>query len=314
MHSPNDPTHHGHTHGAIDPTIASTSRGLWAVKWSFIGLMVTTLLQALVVYLSGSVALLADTIHNLGDALTAIPLGIAFLFARKKPTKRFTYGYGRVEDFAGFFVVVAILISALVAGYESIHRFFYPQKIEYLWAIVAASLIGFLGNETVALFRIKIGKEINSAALIADGYHARTDGWVSLGVLLSVIGVWLGYPLADPLIGILMTLAILKIVWESSITVFTRMLDGVEPHLIDALRDKIGHVAGVLGVNEVRARWLGHHLHVEANITVNQTLSVEQGHKIATEVQHELLHAFHYLSNAVVHVDPENASGEKFHQ
>jgi cation diffusion facilitator family transporter len=168
---------HGHTHGMVDPSIVSSQKGLWAIKWSFIGLMLTALLQVMVVLLSGSVALLADTIHNFGDAATAIPLGIAFLFARLKPTKRFPYGYGRVEDLAGIAVVLIILISAIVAGYEAIDRFIHPQPVTHLGAVVAASIIGFIGNELVAIFRIRTGKEIHSAALIADGYHARTDGW-----------------------------------------------------------------------------------------------------------------------------------------
>lgn len=302
-----------HKHGTIDSTILTTSRGIWAVKWSFFGLMITTIFQAIIVYLSGSIALLADTIHNFGDALTAVPLWIAFLFARKKPNKRFTYGFGRVEDLAGFFVVLAILISAIVAGYESVNRFFHPQKIEYLGAIVAASIIGFLGNEGVAIFRIKVGKEIGSAALVADGYHARTDGLVSLGVLFSVIGVWLGYPLADPIIGLLMTFLIFKIVWESSIAVFTRMLDGVDPDLVEKIKGEASHVKGVLDVNEIRVRWLGHRLHAEVNITVAQTLSVGEGHEIANEVRHVLLHHLQFISNAIIHVDPANASGERFH-
>src|SRR6266498_4789859 len=164
---------HGHTHGPIDPTILTTRRGIWAVKWSFIGLMATTLIQVVIVYYSRSVALLADTIHNLGDACTAVPLAIAFLMARRKPSKRFTYGYGRVEDLAGLIVVLTILASAIAAGYESIQRFLHPRPVGYLWAVVVASIVGFLGNEGVAIFRIKVGKEMGSAALIADGYHAR---------------------------------------------------------------------------------------------------------------------------------------------
>lgn len=304
---------HEHKHGTIDPTILTTSRGIWAVKWSCFGLMITTIFQAIIVYLSGSIALLADTIHNFGDALTAVPLWIAFLFARKKPNKRFTYGYGRVEDLAGFFVVLAILISAIIAGYESVNRFLHPQKVEYLGAIVAASIIGFLGNEGVAIFRIKAGKEIGSAALIADGYHARTDGLVSLGVLFSVIGIWLGYPLADPIIGILMTLMIFKIVCESSTAIFTRMLDGVDPDLVDTIKREASLIKGVIDVNETRVRWLGHRLHAEVNITVAQTLSVEEGHEIANEVRHVLLHHLQFSSNAIIHVDPANASGERFH-
>src|SRR5262249_45806502 len=180
----------------------------WAIKWSFVGLAGTALLQLVVVLLSGSVALLADTIHNFGDAATAIPLAIAFWFARQKPSKRFTFGYGRVEDLAGVAILITILASGIVAGYESIQRLLHPQGVSYLWAVVAASIIGFLGNEVVAIFRIRVGREINSVALIADGYHARIDGWTSLAVLVGAVGVWLGYPLADPIVGLLITAAI----------------------------------------------------------------------------------------------------------
>src|SRR5262245_18347461 len=221
---------HGHTHGIVDPAIATTGRGLWAIKWSFVGLATTALLQLVVVFMSGSVALLADTIHNFGDAATAIPLAIAFWFARKRPSERYTFGYGRVEDLAGVAVVVTILASAGVAGYESIARLLHPQDISHLWAVIAASIVGFLGHEAVAVFRIRVGREINSAALIADGYHARVDGWTSLAVLFGATGVWLGYPLADPIIGLLITAAILGIVVQSGKAIMLRMLDGAEPH------------------------------------------------------------------------------------
>src|SRR5262249_29418587 len=184
-------------------SIATTDEGLWALKWSFAVLMATALLQAAVVFVSGSVGLLADTIHNFGDAATAIPLGIAFLFARKRPSKRFTFGYGRVEDLAGVAIVFTILFSAFVAGYESFDRFFHPQDISHLWSVAIASLVGFVGNEAVASFRIRVGRRIGSAALIADGQHARVDGWTSLAVLVGVLGVWFGYPLADPIIGLI---------------------------------------------------------------------------------------------------------------
>ena len=303
----------GHTHGAINPSILTNERGIWAVKWSFIGLLVTTLFQAAVVVLSGSVALLADTIHNLGDACTAIPLAIAFVLARRKPSKRFTYGYGRVEDLAGVVVVLTILASAIVAGYESINRFFHPKPVGYLWAVAAASIIGFVGNEGVAIFRIKVGREMGSAALVADGYHARVDGIASLSVLFSVIGVWLGYPLADPIIGLLMTALILRIVWESAQSVFTRLLDGVNPEVIDEIKEAANHIAGVEEVTDVRVRWLGHRLHAELNIAVNPECSVSDGHEIAMETRHELLHKLPFLSGVTIHVDPTNASGEEHH-
>src|SRR6266536_1826939 len=304
---------HGHTHGPIDPTILTTSRGIWAVKWSFIGLMATTLIQVVIVYYSRSVALLADTIHNLGDACTAVPLAIAFLMARWKPSKRFTYGYGRVEDLAGLIVVLTILASAIAAGYESIQRFLHPRPVGYLWAVVVASIVGFLGNEGVAIFRIKVGKEMGSAALIADGYHARTDGIASLAVLLSVIGVWMGYPLADPIIGILMTLLILRIVWASAAAVFTRLLDVVDPDVADEIKAEARHSKGVEDVSEVRVRWLGHRMHAELNVAVGQELSVEKGHNIANQVRHDLLHKLKFLSGVAIHVDPANASGEEHH-
>lgn len=304
---------HGHTHGTIDPSIIATERGLWAIKWSFIGLFITTVLQLVVVYFSNSIALLADTIHNLGDACTAIPLGIAFILSKRKPSKRFTYGYGRVEDLAGVVVVLTILASAIVAGYESIQRFLHPHPVGYLWAVAAASIIGFLGNEGVAIFRIKVGKEMGSAALIADGYHARTDGIASLAVLLSVIGVWMGYPLADPIIGILMTLLILRIVWESAAAVFTRLLDGVDPEVPGEIRAQAKQTKGVEDVSEVRVRWLGHRMHAELSVAVGQELSVEEGHNIATRVRHDLLHKLQFLSGVTIHVDPANASGEEHH-
>ncbi len=317
--APSESSHHGHDHGhshghgVIDPSIATTERGIWAVKWSFVGLMMTALLQAFVVWLSGSVALLADTIHNFGDASTAIPLWIAFSLAHLRPNKRFPYGYGRVEDLAGVAVVLTILFSAIVAGYESIQRFFNPQEVSYLGALVAASVIGFLGNELVAIFRIRVGKEINSVALVADGYHARVDGLTSLAVLFGAVGIWLGYPLADPIAGLLITAAIFRIVWQSAHSIFARMLDGVEPEVIDEIRHTAHHIPGVRDIAEVRARWLGHRLHAEINIAVDAALSVQEGHEIAVELRHRLLHQLHSLAQATIHMDPVHASGEDHH-
>ncbi len=313
-HHRHDHGPHGHTHGVIDPSITTTARGIWAVKWSFAGLMATALLQVVVVVLSGSVALLADTIHNFGDAATAIPLWIAFVLARLKPTKRFSFGYGRVEDFAGVVIVLIILFSAVVAGYEAVDRLLHPKAVGYLGAVAAASIIGFLGNEAVAVFRIRVGREIGSAALVADGYHARVDGLTSLAVLVGALGVWLGFPLADPLVGLAITAAILGIVWQSGRAVFTRMLDGVDPHIIDEIEHAGHHVAGVREITEVRARWIGHRLHAEVNIAVVPDLSVAQAHTIAKEVHHQLLHHVPYLASATIHVDPVDEAGEKYHR
>lgn len=276
---------HGHTHGVMDPSIATTERGIWAIKWSFIGLAITAVLQMVVVWFSGSVALLADTIHNVGDAATAIPLYVAFWFARRRPTARFTYGYGRVEDLAGVIVVGLILFSAIVAGWQAVDRLLNPQEIAFLGAVALAGVVGFVGNEIVAVFRIRVGREIQSAALVADGYHARVDGLTSLAVVLGALGVWLGFPLADPVVGLVITVMIFGIVWQSAKAVFARMLDGVEPEVLGELRHAAEHVPGVRGVENLRARWVGHRLHAEAELVVDPRIPVAEGVALANRVR-----------------------------
>ena len=305
---------HGHTHGVVDPTIATTSRGIWAIKWSFIGLAVTAAAQIVVVVLSGSVALLADTIHNVGDALTAVPLWIAFLFARRPPSRRFSYGFGRVEDFAGLVIVLIILFSAVTAAYQSIDRLINPQSVGFLWAVAAAGAVGFIGNEAVALFRIRVGREINSAALVADGYHARTDGLTSLGVLGGAIAIWAGFSIADPIVGLVISALIARIVYQSARSVFGRMLDGVEPEVLDELEHQAGHAPGVRSVTYARARWLGHRLHAEVHVTPTGKLSLEEAHELGKRVTHSLNHAIPYLGDAIVHVDPVGEPGISHHR
>ncbi|WP_440954558.1 cation diffusion facilitator family transporter [Methanosarcina sp. Mfa9] len=297
----------------MDPSILATEKGIWAVKWSFVGLMITAIMQIFIVYISGSVALLADTIHNFGDASTAIPLAIAFSLARRKPSKRFSYGYGRVEDLAGVIIVLLILFSAAVAGYESVHRFFNPQPIGHVGAVAIAAIIGCIGNEVVAQFRMKVGKEIGSAALVADGYHARVDGFTSLAVLIGAVGVWMGYPIIDPLIGIIITVAILKIVLDSSKLVFTRLLDGADPKIVDKIKTISKNVDGVCEITDVRVRWVGHRLHAEINAAVDPGLSVTQGHEIGDAIRAKLMENFPYVSGTIIHIDPLTASGEHFH-
>jgi cation diffusion facilitator family transporter len=210
-------------------------------------------------------------------------------------------------------IVLTIVLSAIGAGYASLTRLVQPQPVEYLWAVISAAVVGFLGNEAVAVFRIKVGHEIGSAALVADGYHARVDGLTSLAVLGGAVGVWAGYPLLDPLVGLLITAVILRIVWQSGRVIFMRLLDGVDPEVIDAITHTAQHTPGAQQVTEVRARWVGHQLHAEVNVTVNADLSVQEGHAIATEVRHRLSQQVPHLSQAIIHVDPVNASGEAFH-
>ena len=309
-----DSVTHGHTHGAVDGQILASARGIWATKISLGVLLATAVVQLAIVWFTGSVALLADTIHNFGDAATALPLWAAFTLSRRLPTKRFTYGYGRAEDLAGLLILLSILATGIIAAYESITRLGDPPEIDYIWIVAVAAVVGFLGNEGVAVFRMKVGKEIGSAALIADGHHARVDGLTSLAVLFGAVGVGMGYPLADPIVGLVISVAILRIVVETSKAVFSRLLDGVEPEIPDEVRDVASVTYGVLGVSEVRVRWLGHKMLAELNIAVDPGLSVGDGHEIAEDVHHRLLHNLKYLSNATVHVDPEGLAGEVHHR
>ncbi|MFK0692274.1 cation diffusion facilitator family transporter [Mesorhizobium sp. IMUNJ 23033] len=313
-HSGNNHDHgaHGHTHGVIDATIATTDRGIWAIKWSFVILAITAALQMVVVVLSGSVALLADTIHNVGDATTAIPLWIAFMLARRKPTKMFTYGLGRVEDLAGIIIVLIILFSAIVAGYQAIERLINPQTVTHLGWLTAAGIVGFLGNEAVAVFRIRVGREINSAALIADGYHARTDGLTSLAVVAGAFGVWLGLPLADPIVGLLITIAIFGIVWQSARSVLTRMLDGIEPGVMDEIQHAAAHVPGARIV-DARARWIGHKLHADIAIAINEALPVSEASKITSALEDELFEHMPALAVANIRFSAEHEEHDHPH-
>ena len=295
---------HRHTHGVVDPDIATTERGIWAIKWSFMILGITAILQLAAVLATGSVALLADTIHNVGDAATAVPLWIAFRLARRKPSPRFTYGYGRAEDLAGVAIVLIILISAIVAAYEAIDRLIHPQPIIYLGWVAVAGAIGFIGNEVVAVFRIRVGREINSAALIADGYHARTDGLTSLAVVAGAIGVWLGFPVADPIVGLLITLAIFGIVWQSAKAVFTRMLDGVEPSITAEIRHAAAHVSAIRQVLDVRARWLGHRLTAELDVALDGGATLRETDAITAQFERELFAHMPALAAARIRVRP----------
>ena len=303
----------GHMHGVADREILASDRGIWATKVSLAILTATALAQVGVVVITGSAALLADTVHNLGDAATAVPLWVAFTLARRPPSRRFSYGLGRVEDLAGLLIVVVILVSGVVAGYESIRRLSDPPEIQFLWALMAAAVVGFVGNEGVAWFRIRVGREIGSAALEADGQHSRADGLTSLAVLFGGVGLWLGYPLADPIVGLVITAVIMFIVVQTAKPVFTRLLDGAEPEVLDEVLHVSAGTDGVRGVSGERVRWLGHRLVAEVTVAVDPDISVSDGHHIAQEVDHNLMHRLPYLSNATVHVYPETASGEDRH-
>ena len=272
-----------HSHDAadsIDDALEASTLGIRAVKISLILLAITATLQIVVVIVSGSVALLADTIHNFSDALTAVPLWVAFVLSRRAATRRYTYGYGRVEDLAGLFIVMMITSSAVLAAYQSIRRFFEPEPLTNLGWVLAAGLIGFAGNELVGAYRIRVGRRIRSAALVADGLHARTDGFTSLAVVLGVIGVWAGFPLADPVVGLLISTVIFILLWGTARDIGRRLLDGVDPSLVDRAEHSIRSVPGINEVETVRMRWLGHRLSVEATVTSDPAMPVGRFHQL----------------------------------
>lgn len=296
-----------HSHDSadsIDSALEASGMGIRAVKISLAALMVTAFLQVGIVLVTGSVALLADTIHNFSDALTSVPLWIAFVLGRRAASRSHTFGYRRAEDLAGLFIVAMIAFSALLAGWESINRLINPQPINNIGLVLVAGVIGFAGNELVALYRIRIGKRIGSAALVADGYHARTDGFTSLAVVFGAIGVMLGFPQADPIVGLLITVAILFVLKDAVRQVFGRLMDAVDPELVEQVEHTAAHVPQVEGVSGIRLRWIGHRLDAALHVTVDCDLSVADGHRVGEEVRHALFHEIKGLDHALVHVDP----------
>lgn len=293
--------------------IDSTLKGIKTLKISLAGLLLTALFQVVIVVISGSTALLADTIHNFADALTSIPLWIAFAYSRRKATRSLTYGYGRLEDLAGIIIIIIILFSALVALNESIQKFINPSEIKSAGWVMTAAIIGFLGNEIVAHYRIRTGNEIGSAALVADGKHSRIDGLTSLAVFFAAVGVMLGYPLLDPIAGIVISIFIFGIVVETTKDIFKRLLDIVDPSLIDNIESTALTVKGVKSVHDVKARWIGHNIRVDISIAVDENLSVREGHNVAVKVHRILLEKITHLKDITIHVDPDNEIGELKH-
>ncbi len=305
-----------HSHdasGKLDTAMEASAEGIRALWLSLAVLGGTALLQAAVVAISGSVALLGDMLHNASDALTAVPLGIAFVVGRRPPTRRYTYGYGRAEDLAGIVIVVFIAASSALAAYETVTRLAHPRPVTNLIAVAIAALIGFAGNELVARYRIRTGRRIGSAALVADGLHARTDGFTSLAVLLGVGGLAIGWGWADPVVGLLITVAILAVLRQAAREIWRRLMDAVEPALVDQVEQTLRATPGVLGVGQVRLRWIGHRLRAECEVIVDTGASAVQAHEVAANAEHNLLHALPRLAAALVHADPQAQPGDDHH-
>jgi cation diffusion facilitator family transporter len=305
-----------HSHDAtdsLDSALETSAEGTRALKISLVALAVTAGLQFVVVLLSGSVALLADTIHNVADALTAVPLGFAFWLGRRPPTKRYTYGYGRAEDLAGVFIVAMIALSSMVAVWEATQRLVHSHDVRNVGWVIAAGLIGAAGNELVAGYRIRVGRKIGSAALVADGIHARTDGLTSLAVAAGAVGVALGLQLADPIVGLLISAAILAVLKNAGRDIYRRMMDSVDPNLVDDVATVIRSVPGVQAVEAVRIRWVGHELWAEAEIISDADLPFTEAHAVAEDAHHQLLHRIPRLAQATIHSNPCDHDGRDHH-
>jgi cation diffusion facilitator family transporter len=291
-----------HSHDAadsIDDALEASTAGVRALKISLFVLLGTTVLQFAIFMISGSVALLADTIHNFSDALTAVPLWIAFVLARRVATRAYNFGYGRAEDLAGLFIVAVVALSAVVAGWEAISRLIHPQPLHNLGWVIVAGVIGFAGNEAVAIYRIRVGQQIGSAALVADGVHARLDGFTSLSVVVGAIGVMLGFPLADPIIGLLIAASILILLWGTVRSIGRRLMDGIDPDLLDRAQMALARTPGVLSVPRLQLRWVGHRLQGAASIQVAD-LPLSAAERIIHEAEHQLGHALPNLDDMVI--------------
>jgi cation diffusion facilitator family transporter len=299
-----------HSHDSadkVDSALESSREGVRALWISLLVLGVTAVVQLGVVLVSGSVALLGDTLHNIADALTAVPLGVAFIVGRRLANRRYTYGYGRGEDLAGILIVLTIAASAALAGYEAVNRLLHPAEVRHLPWVAVAGVVGFAGNEVVARYRIRIGRKIGSAALVADGLHARTDGFTSLAVLLGAGGVAIGWSWADPVVGLAITLAILFVLKDAAREVYRRLMDAVDPTLVDTAEQALAGTPGVRKVAALRMRWVGHRLHAETDVVVAETLTLVEAHAIALDAEHRLLHAVPRLTAATIHTDPDTA-------
>ena len=299
---------HGHDAAeSIDSALEASDRGMRAVKVSFAALVVTAVAQLGIVVLTGSVALLADTIHNFSDALTSVPLFLAFRLSRRSPNRRYTYGYRRAEDLAGVFVVAMIAVSAVIAAWQAFDRLVNPRPVTHVGVLFLAGLVGLVGNELVALYRIREGNAIGSAALVADGYHARTDGLASLAVAAGAVALWAGFDRADPIIGLVISVALFAVLRGAARQIYHRLMDAVDPAIVDRIEHAAAHTSGVIAVAPPRVRWLGHRLVADLDITVAADIPVRAGHDIAVTVERDLLHHVAHLDEVHVHVHPDDA-------
>lgn len=300
-------------HAGVAVAHLHTAEGLRATLLASLGLLLTGAVELAIFALSGSAALLADALHNLGDVSTTVAIWLAFSLSRRAASPRYPYGLYRAEDLAGVFVVVVMAASAALAGWESLQHLTAGERPRHLVPALAAALVGVLGNEAVARYKISTGRRIGSVALEADGVHSRQDGLVSLAAVLGLLGVAVGWDWADGAAGLLITATIALMVVTTARQVLGRALDAVEPALLEQVAAIAAAVPGVQGVHEVRARWAGRALWASLTVELPAAMPLAEVHAVAEQVRHALFHAIPSLVDVDVHMDPGPQRG-KHHQ
>jgi cation diffusion facilitator family transporter len=303
------------THGvaAVVAGPEGTRDGLRAIRISAVVLVLAATAQLIVVAISHSVGLLAAGLDNLGDGISTIALALAFLGARRAADDRYTFGYQRLEDLAGVVIVLVIWASAFVAGWQSIHKMLGHHEVRSLGVGMTVALVGAVANEIVARYKMSVGRRIGSQPLIADGQHARTDALASVAAFAGLLGVKLGWPDADPIAGVVITLAIAYIAFDASRHVLARLLDAVDPEIIAAIEHTVSHTPGVKGCGRIQARWAGRSLYVSLTIATDGEIPVREAHAVAEAVHHAILHELPGVAQVDVHIDPERAHATDAH-
>jgi cation diffusion facilitator family transporter len=303
---------HGHSHTQVSVDLYSTEQAFRAVKVGTLIMLITSGLEFGLVAIASSAGLLADALHNMGDVFTTLVLWVAFSVSQRQANRRYTYGYNRAEDLAGIVIVLVIIGTAIAGGWESVAKFVNGDHPTNIWIGIVGAVIGVIGNEAAAIYKIRVGREIHSVPLIADGQHSRLDGLTSAAALVGLVGAALGFPAADPIAGIIITIVIAFVVADSVKNVTGRLLDAVDPELVDRLEKTAEGVAGVLEIEALRVRWFGRNLQVSLNAEVDDQLSVVAGHRIAEEIRHVLLHQ-EGVSLVDVHIDPYDPTHSLYH-
>ncbi|MGL5810207.1 MAG: cation diffusion facilitator family transporter [Nocardioides sp.] len=303
-------TPHRHDHAdSLDQELMASRTGIRAVKISLLALLATAAIQLGLVVVTGSVSLLADTVHNFSDAMTSLPLWLAFALSARAATTAYGYGYGRAEDLAGVLIVLMILASAVFVGWESFQRLWSPMEIQHAGVVAAAGVVGFVGNEGVARYRMRVGRTIGSAALVADGRHARADAWTSLAVVIAAVGAWIGWRWADPVVGLLIMLAILVITGQAARDIGRRLMDATTPELLATADRALRETTGIHDVRKLRLRWVGHAVYAEATLLLDRELSIGEAEGVVAEAEHRLSHAVPHYKHATLAVAP--TAGER---